>query len=457
MAKVKKLKVLILSHSSELGGAERSMIDLFDYWTERGLVEPYFIIRMPLSNMVPELKKRKWQYKALYYTNWSQRNPSKVSEDIFTKAQDNAKAVSQIERVIEKFKPDVVMTNTIVAPWAALAAYYQGVPHVWFVREYGDIDHQHVFELGRSNMYEDIDTLSDLVVTNSETLARHIAKNINNQKIQPLYTPFDLDLLRERINERVSSPFQYKDSLKLVITGRIAPSKGQEEAAAAVGELIKRGYNAELCVIGAPAEEKDATALGEVITKYGIANKVHIVGQKTNPLAIIKHADVGIMASQQEAFGRVTFEYMAAGLPVVGANSGATPELVKDGKTGFLYTKNNKDDLTSKLERYAENRALISKHGDEAKKCAEEMMDGEYNADNLYKTIKTTLSKRQAQPIPLHFSRRWLQYPVIAQQYIDDAHLLSLPQILKRKVRAKLKHIYLIMAGYLDKRKKDAN
>src|SRR3990172_882823 len=166
------MKALILSHSSELSGAERSMLDLFDYWAKKGLVEPHFIIRRPIKNLARELRKRRWNYTAVYYTNWSQRNPSPRAEDVFRNALYNSQAVFAIEKVIADLRPDVVMTNTIVAPWAALAAYFQKVPHVWFVREYGDIDHKHIFELGREKMLQDIDSLSSLVVNNSKTLAK---------------------------------------------------------------------------------------------------------------------------------------------------------------------------------------------------------------------------------------------------------------------------------------------
>src|SRR3990167_11562423 len=131
----KSIKVLVLSHSSELGGAERSMLDLFDYWTEQGLVEPHFVIRQPIKNLAKELRNRGWPYNAIHYTNWSQRNPSIRAEDIFRNASYNTKTIFAVEKLIKKIKPDIVMTNTIVSPWAALAAHFQMVPHVWFVRE----------------------------------------------------------------------------------------------------------------------------------------------------------------------------------------------------------------------------------------------------------------------------------------------------------------------------------
>ena len=49
------------------------------------------------------------------------------------------------------------------------------------------------------------------------------------------------------------------------------------------------------------------------------------------------------MSSPYEAFGRVTIEYMMAGLPVIGRNGGATPEIIKENETGMLY--NSKKEL----------------------------------------------------------------------------------------------------------------
>lgn len=447
------MKVVILSHSSELGGAERSMIDLFDYWVKKYSIEPIFVIRRPLKNMVPELKKRGWEYHTLYYTNWSQRKPSKRAEDIYRNATFNTKAVFEIEMLINKLNPDLVMTNTIVSPWAAIAAHYQKKPHIWFVREYGDIDHNHIFELGKERMLQDIDTLSNLIVTNSKTLANYVGEYIEKQKITALYTPFDIELLERKANQPVSNPFKFKDSLKLVITGRIAPSKGQDEAAIAVGRLNQMGHHTELCVIGEPANPEDADKLSQVINTYNIADKVHLIGQQSNPLAILKLADVGIMASKQEAFGRVTFEYMATGKPVVGANSGATPEMIDHGTNGYLYKRGNVKSLTAQLLKYAKDPSLITIHGLAAKAKASNMMKGAYNADALYTKIQTIAKARKPAHRPLNFSHRWLEYPSIAKKYIKDSEVISIRRLLYQRLRhrAKLIVIWALSIVGLDK------
>lgn len=157
-AQPKKIKILVLSHISELlGGAERSMVDVFDYWAARYNIEPEFIVREPVKSLGPALDKRGWKYHALNYTFWSDGRPPVHPQQILHNAAQNARAVQAIEEIIAKSKPDVVMTNSIVCPWAALAAQNARVPHVWFAREYGDLDHGRVFEIGREKTWQDID------------------------------------------------------------------------------------------------------------------------------------------------------------------------------------------------------------------------------------------------------------------------------------------------------------
>ncbi len=443
-----------MSHSSELSGAERSMVDLFDHWSKQNLVEPHFIIRSPVKNLAKELRKHGWGYTAIHYTNWSQRNPSSRAEDMYRNAIFNTKAVFAIEKIIQELKPDLVMTNTIVSPWAALAAYFQRAPHIWFVREYGDIDHKHVFELGREKMLQDINTLSSLVVTNSKILSKHIQPHIDKDKITPLYTPFDLAALRQKGEQLAKNPFKNKDSLKLVITGKITPTKGQSEIAEAIARLIKMGHDTELCVIGTPKEPNDDAPLKNIIKANGLGDKVHLVGEQSNPIAILKYADIGIMASKQEAFGRVTFEYMAIGLPVVGANSGATPELIDSGKNGYLYDQGDINSIVDQLLKYATNPSLIKEHGDAAQHKAEQMLKSKYSADSLFsKALELTERESVELRQPLNFSHRWLEYPLIAKRYIKDTDATALHRLAYLRLRHSAKLTILWLISPFDKRK----
>src|SRR5690606_28134416 len=124
-------------------------------------LEVFVLTRTPAGHLQPELKRRGIPSLMVTFNSWVLPKRIVADEDIVRTAREDFAAVRTMERFITEYKPDLVMTNTIVAPWAALAAKLVGVPHVWFAREYGD-DHQ--FQLPVADTFEDIGTMSELVV-----------------------------------------------------------------------------------------------------------------------------------------------------------------------------------------------------------------------------------------------------------------------------------------------------
>lgn len=409
----KKVKVLILSHSSEIGGAELSMLDFFDFWTKQNSeLELLFIVKYPLDKLGPELKKRNWQFKVVDYGSWSSRNFPTDSESIYRNGKRNGRATLEILDNIESFNPDIVMTNTIVAPWAAIASKLLGKKHIWFVREYGDIDHGHDFELGREKMFEDIGIMSELVVTNSVALKKHIASFIDANKIVPLYTPFNVDKIISLSKKKIKSPFSVKGvQLKAVIAGVIKPSKGQEKAIEAVALLKRKGINVELCIVGQATEPEYFKRIKQLTQDLGVSKQIHFVGRQSNPYAYMEHADIGIMASKMEAFGRVTFEYLCLGKPVVGSAEGGTVEMVRDAYNGFLYSSGDVEKMAVCLEAYALDVSKLKEHQINAKTSALHMISGEYGAKELISKINTLISS-DLPPYRLpNYAKKWIEFP----------------------------------------------
>lgn len=432
----KKVKILVLSHVNDLvGGAERSLLDILDLWHKNYKIEVEIIFRRSKGTFVEAIKQRNWRYHAVDYTFWSHGEPLTKPEEIFAENIINNQAVLSIEKIIKESKPDFVLTNTIVSPWAALAAHYQNVPHVWFVREYGDLDHGRVFAIGRKETFEDIGALSCIVATNSKALQSYVEQFIPSNKITTVYTPFDLDEIDKKLSESISNPFKFNDSLKLVVAGSITPSKGQSDIVKAIVELKKEDIRVEVCIIGGNGPREYKEEITRIIKKNKIQDQVHFVGHQNNPLAFVALADVGIMASRQEAFGRVTFEYIAAGKPVVGANSGGTTEMVLNGKNGFLFKPQNTKELTDKIRIYAKNRDLISKHGKYSRKHAKAMMDGKNNAIELFESIKKEIKNKKDNVIginKLNYSHKLIEFNAEAGKTIISVKRLMVKRIKQR-------------------------
>jgi glycosyltransferase involved in cell wall biosynthesis len=402
------MKILVLSHSSEIGGAELSMLDFFDHWSSTDKnIQLRFIIKSPGGELEEKLKKRKWIYETIDYSAWMTRKTDIKTYDVLKNIKKNTRAILRIEDTIREYKPDMIMTNTIVAPWAAFAAKLNGLPHVWFVREYGDLDHGHIFEIGRKKTFQDIDTLSELVVTNSQSLTEHVAKYVDKGKIITLYTPFKIDQIRKLAEEKTENPFSKKADIKTVMLGVVKPSKGQEQAIRATAELKKENIQAELTIVGHANPPDYIDDLKKLAKQLKVEDRIYFLGKKTNPYPYINYADVGIMCSRMEAFGRTTFEYLTLGRPVIGFNSGGTKEMVKDGINGFLIENNNVTDLKQKIELYTKNKNILSSHKKAATDSSTAMIKGKNSADKLVIKIRSLSHSNNYSKIP-NLTEQWL-------------------------------------------------
>jgi glycosyltransferase involved in cell wall biosynthesis len=64
------------------------------------------------------------------------------------------------------------------------------------------------------------------------------------------------------------------------------------------------------------------------------------------------------MCSRKEGMSNTVMESMAAGKPIVATPVGGNPELIDDGRTGFLVPVGEPDALASRIERIVADRAL---------------------------------------------------------------------------------------------------
>lgn len=131
---------------------------------------------------------------------------------------------------------------------------------------------------------------------------------------------------------------------------------------------------------GATEEEKK---IKKQISKYNLEKTIFIKPYDLGIRKKLKNYDIGINCSFAEAFGRMTIEYMAAGLCVIASNKGANLELIENNINGIIYDKENINSLCDKIEYLYYNR-------NELKILALEGCKGisfyksEKNCDNIY-------------------------------------------------------------------------
>jgi glycosyltransferase involved in cell wall biosynthesis len=137
------------------------------------------------------------------------------------------------------------------------------------------------------------------------------------------------------------------------IAGNIQEWKGQRVVIEALGLLGDCGD--VHCVIAGGvhrAGEGYAAALRSRVTALSLTERVHLVGFRTDIPDVMNAWDVVVHASvRPEPFGRVILEGMLLGKPVIATAAGGVPELIEDGRTGYLVPPGDATALAACLRR----------------------------------------------------------------------------------------------------------
>ena len=154
------------------------------------------------------------------------------------------------------------------------------------------------------------------------------------------------------------------EELAVMFLGRLVLEKGLDVFAATITELKRRGVPHQPVVIG------------------------------DGPAKAVASSDVFLNPSITEAFGNVTLEAMACGLPVVAAAAVGTTSIVRNGETGTLVKPGDTNGFADALEAYARDPELRRRHGEAGLAYAATMDWDEINASVL-RVYESVIERRR--------------------------------------------------------------
>jgi glycosyltransferase involved in cell wall biosynthesis len=99
------------------------------------------------------------------------------------------------------------------------------------------------------------------------------------------------------------------------------------------------------------------------ITRHGLDDRVRLMGFRYPPEPWIAACDVLLVPAVEEPFGRSLIEAMLLGTPLIAADSGGNPEIIRHGETGYLVPPDDPDafaERTLALLKDTTERALIA-------------------------------------------------------------------------------------------------
>lgn len=118
---------------------------------------------------------------------------------------------------------------------------------------------------------------------------------------------------------------------------------------------VQQKVDAKLLLVG---DGPEMTAVCYLVKDLDIVDKVLFLGKQENVDDLYAISDLKLLLSEKESFGLVLLEAMANGVPCIGTNIGGIPEVIEDGKTGYICEVGNYKEAAEKALSLLQNDSL---------------------------------------------------------------------------------------------------
>ncbi len=333
------LRVLCYNHAAEVSGAERSLLSIMAHARSSGY---RLLLCAPPGALTDEaVAQSLWVLPVAPLALGYARNPLVLARSL---ARATA-PVLDLARAVRRTRPDLVYANSIRSGLVAVMALQLARPrprlvvHARDALQDGPLDRLTARVIGR---------WSDAVVAISAYVAQGFARDTGADKLRVLYNAIDPD--RYRFDVGKGRAFRARlgvapDAPLLAVVGQLTPWKGQQDALEAFALLRRSVPGAHLVIAGSAKftgkhRRYDTKAYRDALVARAqepdLRGHVHFLGDVADVVAVYSAADLLVVPSWAEPFGRVVVEAMATETPVLATAAGGVLEIVTHGIDGWL-------------------------------------------------------------------------------------------------------------------------
>ena len=355
-----KKRILFIITQSEMGGAQRFLFNLLSRIRDR-----YDISVAIGSDGGDELtgKLKNVGIEATILKSLK-RNISPVKD---------IKACYEIKNLLNKLKPDDLFLLSTKAGFlgSITARFFQltAIPRV--IYRIGGWTFNDPWPDWKKNLWIKLERESarwkDIIIVNNN----HDLEQAKQLKIKPKekllsitngIDTYKLDLLsrdesRLKLFEKLSEKHGEISQANILI-GTVAnfyPTKGLE-ILVETAEYFKNDERISFVIIG---DGEDRKKLQNLIIEKGLGKKVFLIGKIDNAHRYMPAFDIFVLPSLKEGFPFALIEAMSAKVPVIATRVGAVPEIIDNGKNGFIVEPGNSASMAGKIKELLASDHLL--------------------------------------------------------------------------------------------------
>tara|TARA_Y100001954_G_C15729915_1_gene562731 strand:- start:69 stop:1178 length:1110 start_codon:yes stop_codon:yes gene_type:complete len=263
-----------------------------------------------------------------------------------------------LRNFLKKEKPQIVFScNFYLNVICYFATYKMLTTNISWIRFLPSNDRLNSFKLGP--LLKLAFLWPDVFISNSSIANNLIQKKTANRgkKLKFYKINNGVELSNIEINSKIEKTFV------IGYLGRIDKNKNVDMLFHVFSKMSIKNNNIKLVIVGEGQERKNILKL---IGKHNLDKYVELHRFTNNPNSFIDQFNILCLPSKAEGLPNVVLEAMSRKCPVIISNVGGNPELLVNGKYGYLFDPNNPDDLYDKLNFARDNKYEINTMAEKA-------------------------------------------------------------------------------------------
>jgi phosphatidyl-myo-inositol dimannoside synthase len=243
------------------------------------------------------------------------------------------------------------------------------------------------------------------IINRADTIIAHcghmkkaaIEAGLDQNKIRLIYNGIDAgETRRQAPPEKLREELRISSDTKLVgMAGRIVEWKGCDDFLHAAKQVLESVPDTKFVIAGDAPDSEYKQHLLCIAGQLDITGSIIFTGLRSDMTGFYAGLDVFVLPSWEEPFGRVTLEAMAAGRPIVGTDSGGTPEQIVDGESGALVRPGSPGLLAEKTIQFLRDKQYSEKIGNAARERASQLFSIERHVSSIEKLYSDLLDRKR--------------------------------------------------------------
>ena len=385
MKKNKSFKLLTIASSSVKGGATISLLN-----TILGLKEKEVEITVAVPNkgfLTDILERNGINYVICPIPYWTLPPLSNLKDvlkfipKLLRTFYNQRLSIRLLKKKIKSSHINLIHTNVSVINIGYILSKKLSIPHVWHIREYGDLDFNHHSLYGKKGLRKHLAEMPTICITKS------LKEYFNlGEKSKVIYNGIEE---RRPVTSPIKDILEEKNDKSLIYVGRLTEKKGVNELVNAFIEFSNTNKDMTLDLIGSYNKDYGEELMTK-INSNGLSERIRLIGAVEDPYSYMRKAKAIIVPSTCEGFGRITAEAMLNYCLVIGKNTAGTKEQLDNGleifghEIGIRYS--SQSDLVTALIKVSHlNDPIYSEIVTDAFSTAKKLYSVSQNVEATYK------------------------------------------------------------------------